>query len=117
MLAPVTLTIVVFVALVGLWGVASGARGGPPGRPLLMAAALAELELVVQAAVALAVIAGGHRPDSMGEFLGYLLVTVGMIPVAWARARGPHATRFDAVVLGIVCLVTAVAVLRLLSLW
>ncbi|MCB0881258.1 MAG: hypothetical protein KDC33_03450 [Thermoleophilia bacterium] len=117
LLAPVTLTIVAFLVLVGLWGVASGTRGGAPGRPLLMAAALAELELVVHAVVALAVMAAGHRPDSTGEFLGYVVVTVGMIPFALARARGPHATRFDAVVLGIVCLVTAVAVLRLLSLW
>lgn len=116
--AAISLSIVVFLVAVGLWGIASGvSRGSRPGQGLLIAAAIAELELIVQAVVAYAVIAGGHRPDSLGEFTGYAIVTVGMIPFAWARARSPHATRFDGVVLGIVCLVTAVAVLRLLSLW
>jgi len=117
MVPALTLSIVVFLVGLGFWGIATGATRRMPGRPLLVATLIAEAELVIQAAAAAVAIAAGHRPESTGEWVGYAIVTVGMIPFAWNRARGPHATPFDAAVLGIVCLVTAVAVLRLLSLW
>ena len=116
MVPALTLSIVVFLVALGFWGIAMGATRRRPGRPLLVAALIAEAELVIQAVAAVAAMAAGHRPDSTGEWAGYAIVTVGMIPFAWNRPRSPHATPFDAAVLGIVCLVTAVAVLRLPSL-
>jgi hypothetical protein len=76
-----------------------------------------EVELVIQAAVAVALLVAGHDPASLGEFLGYLVVTVALLPFALNRARHPEATRFDSAVVGVTAIAVAVAVLRLLSLW
>lgn len=117
MIAPLSLSIVVLLVLLGVAALVIGGSGKRPPRLLLAGVVLAEVELLAQAAFAWVAIAGGHRPTSLGEFAGYTFVTLGMLPFAWTRARGPHATRFDTVVVGIVCLVTAVATLRLMSLW
>lgn len=115
--AAISLSIAVFLAALAVWGTGAAFTRRRPQRGYLVAVAIAEVELLIQAVVALAIIAAGHRPDSMGEYLGYLVVTVALLPVAWNRARSPHATPWDNGVVAAVCVAVAVAVLRLLSLW
>jgi hypothetical protein len=114
---PVSLSIAVFLAALALWGAGAAVAGRTPQRGYLIAVAIAELELILQAVAALIVIATGHRPDVMGEYLGYLVVTVALLPFALNRARSPEATRWDNAVVAVTCVAVAVAVLRLLALW
>lgn len=117
MSAAVSLSIAVFLAALAVWGLALAALGRRPDRTYLIAVLVAEVELVLQAAVALAVVIAGHETESLGEFLGYLVVSVALVPFGLNRARAPEATRFDSAVLGIICIAVGVAVIRLLSLW
>lgn len=117
MIPVISLSIALFLGVLTVWGVAAAAVGRLPQRGYLVAVAVAELELIAQAVIALAVIVGGHRPESVGEFLGYAVVSVALLPFALNRARSPEATRWDNAVTGVVCLAVAIAVLRLLSLW
>jgi hypothetical protein len=113
----VSLSIALFLGVLAVWGLALAAAGRPPTRAYLVAGVIGEVELVLQGAVAAALLVAGHDPASVGEFLGYLLVTVGLLPVALNRARAPEATRFDAAVVAVTAIAVAVAVLRLQSLW
>jgi len=115
--AAISLSIALFLAALAVWGLLLAAAGRPPSRGYLIAVVVAEIELVLQAAVAGVLIVAGHDPDSLGEFLGYLVVTVALLPVALNRARHPQATRFDAAVVGVTAVAVGVATLRLLSLW
>jgi hypothetical protein len=113
----VSLAIVVFLLALSVWGLVLAVTGRAPDRTYLAAAVVGEIELLLQAIVALAVIAGGHRPPSMGEYLGYLAATVVLVPYGIVRARSPHANNWDSGVMAAVTFAVAVAVLRLLALW
>jgi hypothetical protein len=115
--AIVSLAIVVFLLALAVWGLALAVTRRPPDRTYVAALAVGEVELVIQAAVALIVIASGHRPPSMGEYLGYLLATVILVPYAIVRARAPEANHWDSAVGAAVTFAVAIAVLRLLALW
>ena len=106
---------VVAVALAALGGL-STALHRRIGTAHLAAAGLLEVLLVVQAALAGADLAGGHRPAELATFLAYL-VSVVLLPVAgllWARTEP---TRWAGTVLGVAALAVAVMVWRLLDLW
>jgi hypothetical protein len=115
--AIASLAIVVFLMALSVWGLALAVSRRPPDRTYLAAVAIGEVELVLQAIVALAVIAGGHRPPSLGEYLGYLLATVVLVPYGIVRGHSPHANHWDSGVIAVVTFAVAVAVLRLLALW
>lgn len=115
--AAAALTIAVFLLAVTGWGLVLAATRRRPATGFLIAVAIGELELLVQAAVAVGFLIAGHEPDSMGEFIGYLVVTTGLLPFALVRARAEEATPFDAAVVAVTAFAVAVAVLRLLSLW
>lgn len=86
-------------------------------RAFVVAALVAEAELIIQAAIAGVIVIGGHTTESLPEFVGYGISSVILIPVALERARGVEPNRWDPAIVGAVCLALAVAVLRLLSLW
>jgi hypothetical protein len=115
--AIASLAIFVFLMALSVWGLVLALTRRAPDRTYLTAAAIGELELIVQAIVALIVIAGGHRPPSLGEYLGYLLATVILVPYGIVRGRAPQANHWDSGVLAVVTFAVAVAVLRLLALW
>ena len=115
--AIIALAIFVFLMALSVWGLVLAVTRRPPDRTYLTAVAIGELELVLQAIVALAVIAGGHRPPAMGEYLGYLLATVVLLPYGIVRGRSPSANHWDSAVIAVVTFAVAVAVLRLLALW
>lgn len=76
------LTVVVVVVLVALAGLAlATAAGAPLERASTLASAVAEALLVVSAVVDVARILAGHRPDELLVHLGYVLVSVFLVPV------------------------------------
>jgi hypothetical protein len=111
------LAIFVFLMALSVWGLVLAVCRRPPNRTYLSAVVVGELELVIQAVVALVVIIAGHRPPSIAEYFGYLFVTVALVPYALARARSPQANYWDSSVVAVVTFAVAVAVLRLLDLW
>jgi len=113
----VALAIFVFLLALSVWGLVLAVTRRPPDRTYLTAVAIGEVELVLQAIVALIVIAGGHRPPAMGEYLGYLAATVILLPYGIVRGRSPNANHWDSAVIAVVTFAVAVAVLRLLALW
>ena len=111
----VALATVVAVVLAGLGGLSTALRRRI-GSAHLAAAGLLELVLLVQLGVAVAGIAGGHRPVELATFLAYLGSVV-LLPVAgvlWARSEP---SRWAGTVVGIAALVAAVMVWRLVQLW
>jgi hypothetical protein len=82
----------------------------------LVAAAVLEAVLLVQAGVAIVRLAGGYRPEETATFLGYLggVVLVPVAGVLWSRNEP---SRWAGSVLAVAALVTAVMVWRLLHLW
>lgn len=106
-----------FLLALSVWGLVLAVTRHPPDRTYLAGVALGEVELVLQAVVALVVIAGGHRPPSTGEYLGYLAATVILLPYGIVRGRSPQANHWDSAVIAVVTFAVAVAVLRLLALW
>jgi hypothetical protein len=115
--AIVALAIFLFLMALSVWGLVLAVTRRPPDRTYLAAAAIGEVELLLQAVVALIVIAGGHRPPSLGEYLGYLAATVILVPYGIVRGRSPQANHWDSGVMAAVTFAVAVAVLRLLALW
>jgi hypothetical protein len=107
------------VLLLGLaiWGIGRSVAGHSLNRPFVIAALVAEFELLVQAAIAGIVVIGGHTTESLPEFIGYGITSVILIPVTLERARGVEPSRWDPAIVGAVCLALSVAVLRLLALW
>ena len=123
MFTPLTLVVAFGLFAIALWGLGLAVVGSPPNRPFILAILIAEAELLVHAAIAGAAIIGGHRPDRMGEYLGYLLTSVmllflGFVVVVFVlQLTRAGSTRWDSATMGAVALAVGVAVLRLLGLW
>jgi hypothetical protein len=97
-------------------GVASTLARRQIGLLHLGVAAVLEVLLLVQAALAVAAMAGGDTPPETATFAGYLAGIV-LVPVAgtlWARTER---TRWAGTVLAVAAAVVAVMVWRLLQLW
>lgn len=117
MLTPLTLTIAVFLFALAVWGIGLSIAGRAPDRAYVIGVLLGEAEVVLHAVAALIAITAGHRPDSMGEFLGYLLTSVILLPFVLRLTQDGRATRWDSATIGFVALAVGVAVIRLLGLW
>lgn len=116
MVPALSLSIAVYLFALTLWGLALSLVGRPPDRTYLLATLLGEAEVLVHALIGGIGIAAGHRPGSMGEFLGYLLVSIMLIPFVLQLARA-GSTRWDSLTIGAVCLAVGVAVIRMMGLW
>ena len=87
-----------------------------PGKPLLQGLLVLQLLLLGQAGVAVARLLRGERPVEQGAFIGYLVVSVLLVPggLVWSFEEK---SRYGTLILGAACLVVAVLQVRLLSLW
>jgi len=112
------LALVATVALLALAAFAglTALRDRPIGRAHLLAAAAAELAVLVLAGAALVAIAGGERPAQPATFAGYLVTAVLLVPAGVALAR-MEPTRWGAAILAGAALVVPVLVLRLGQVW
>ena len=114
-MAPVPLLLIVLLAafVVGLLGAYEGLRDHAPGRALLRGVLLLQVLLLVQAAVAVyRLVQGDDDPASTGTYAGYLLLSVLLLPGAFALVVEER-TRYGSLVLGAGCLVVAVVQFRL----
>jgi len=116
-LTPLTLTVAVFLFALAVWGIGLAVAGRPPDRAYVIGVLLGEAEVLLHGAAALIAIAAGHRPDSMGEYLGYLLTSVVLLPFVLRLTHDGRSTRWDSATIGAVALAVGVAVIRLLGLW
>lgn len=113
-----SLTVAVAAVAIAL-AVAAGvlaARDLRPGKPLLQGLLLLQLLLLAQAAVAVVRLVGGDRPVETGAYVGYLVVSVLLVPggLVWSFEEK---SRYGTLVLAVVCLVVAVLQERLGTLW
>jgi hypothetical protein len=114
--AVLVTTITVVGVLLAVLGAATTLAGRRLGLVHLLGAALLEVLLLVQTALAAAALAGGDRPADTPTFVSYL-VAVLLVPVAgvlWARAEP---SRWAGSVIAVAGLVVAVMAWRLLRLW
>ena len=106
----------VVAVLLAVLGLASTVARRRTGSAHLAGAALLEALVVLQAALAMVRLAGGHRLADTATFLGYLAGVV-LVPVAGALWARSETTRWAGTVIAVAALVVAVMVWRLLQLW
>jgi hypothetical protein len=82
----------------------------------VVAGAVLELLVIVQALLAVARLVGGNRPSAVPTFVGYLLGSLVVLPlgVLWALEER---TRWSSVVLGIAAVTVTVIVVRMNVVW
>jgi hypothetical protein len=87
------------------------------GRSLLAVAAVGEAGLLVQVVWAVVRLAGGGRPEGgLAVFIGYLIGSLVILPVAAAWGLGER-TRWGPAVLAAGFLVMAVLIVRMQQVW
>ena len=109
-------SVTVVAAVLTVLGVLSTLARRRIGMAHLAVAALLEALLLLQAALAIADMVGGHRPEDTPTFVSYLFGVL-LVPVAgvlWARSER---TRWAGTVLAVAGVVVGVMVWRLLQLW
>jgi hypothetical protein len=117
------LVVVVLVALAALavFGIALSAVNRPPARSLRLATGAATALLTVQAGIAAVRVLAGHTLPETSTFLIYLVVTVGVLPIALqfatAESEDEGPTRWGGAVVAVAAIAVGVAVLRLQGLW
>ena len=116
MIAGLAYTLIGLSLVTTAWGLVTFSANKPPGAKQLIFAAVVELVTVVQSVIGLARLALGFRPVELATTIGYLLVIVILVPLAWFWANSER-TRFSGVVLAIAGLSVLGMTLRLLSLW
>ncbi len=100
----------------GAWCLVWAGRNRTVDRHQLAGAALVELAVVAQVAVAAVKLATGQRPSELAVFVGYLVAVLLVLPAGVALALAER-TRWGSVLLGAAGLVLAVLVLRLRQVW
>lgn len=101
--------------IAALAGITAVLRRGPH-LLTLGAAALVEVLLVGQAAVALVASLSGQTADEPGLFFAYVVAVVLILPATWLLAR-TEPNKFGSLVFVVGGLVLAVLVVRLQQLW
>ena len=110
---PLLPVVLLAVLVVGLYAALEGLRDRAPGRGLLRAVLLLQALLLVQAAVAVyRLVQRDDDPASTATYAGYLLLSVLLLPGAFALVAEER-SRYASLVLSAGCLVVAVVELRL----
>ena len=110
---PLLPVVLAATLLLGLLGAVEGLRDRAPGRGLLRGLLALQALLLVQAGLAVhRLVQGRDDPASTGTYAGYLLLSLLLLPGAFALVVEER-TRFGSLVLGAACLVVAVVELRL----
>jgi hypothetical protein len=110
------ISIIIVSLAVGAWCFVAVARDRWIDVTHLVGLALIEGLMLVQAALALAAIGGGHRPGEYVTFLGYLVTSVLMLPAAVGLGL-LEKTRWGSVIAGSAAVVAAVLTVRLQQVW
>ena len=116
MIFGLAVVVMVLAGTAMLWGLLTAVLNRPPGKAQLIFAAALELLTLVQSVVAFVLLGQGFRPAEFGTTIGYLIVVVLIIPLAWLWANSER-TRYSGVVLAVAAAGVLVMTSRLLSLW
>jgi hypothetical protein len=109
--------VVLYLALVAVLAglAAAGVRCGTAVRAGVV---IGEVLLIAQAAIDIVSYLRGHRPSEPATHLGYLVVSVVLLPLLAGRPLGEaEPSRTDFLVVALACGVTIVVVLRLHATW
>ena len=98
-----------------VWGLVTAAANKPPGKAQLIFAAVVELATVAQTVSGLVLLALGRPTLGLATTIGYLIVIVIFIPIAWFWANSER-TRHSGLVLAVAALAVLGMTLRLLTL-
>jgi hypothetical protein len=113
---PLAYAIIAGSVGLGVWCLASGARGRYLNQPQYSGLLLLSAVVLVQSIVAVVRLVGGERPSDLITFVGYLLTTALLMPAGvWVARMEP--TRWGSVIAGAASLVVAVLTLRCLQVW
>lgn len=111
----------VVLAVLAVLGIVLTVVGRPPDRLLRRAVAGSTALLLVQALIAGVRLAAGVRLPETQTFLIYLVVTVGVLPIALqfatAESEDEGPTRWGGAVVAVAAIALAVVELRLRDLW
>lgn len=112
------LVVAVLAVAVGL-AVAAGivaALGHAPPRRLLQGLLALQLVLLAQLVVVGYRLAQGTRPQEVGAFVGYLVLSLLLLPGGLALSVDER-SRYGTLVLGVACVTVAVVELRMVATW
>ena len=121
MIGWLVVVVLVVLAALALFGVVLTVANKPPTRELKLAVGAVTALLVVQAGIAAFRVLTGTALPEASTFLIYLVVSVGVLPIALQFAtaeteeEGP--TRWGGAVVAVAAIAVGVAVLRLQGLW
>ena len=108
--------LIVAALVLAAWSLIVVVLDRTPSDVLLIALALLETGLLVQAVVAAARLVGGDGPDSAVVFTGYLIASLLILPAGtfWSLAER---SRWGTGVLTVACLVVPVVIVRMNQTW
>lgn len=116
MVPPVPTVVVAVAFAAAAYGAWLVARNRPADVALLVASGVVEATLVVQAVVGIVALAGTNRAVSAPLFIGYLLVSLLVVPAGLLWGLLEH-SRWGPAVVAVACLVIPVLELRLQTVW
>jgi asparagine N-glycosylation enzyme membrane subunit Stt3 len=109
---PLSVVTIVAALVLAVWFLLRAALDRAPSRVDLIATLALSVLVAVLVVVAVVGLFGDHRPKDSTTFIGYLITTIAVAPVAFYLAR-LEPTRWGNLILGVACLVLPVLVLRL----
>ncbi|MFY1633820.1 hypothetical protein ACN27F_11165 [Solwaraspora sp. WMMB335] len=113
---PIATVAIVGALAVAGWALLCAALDRTPGRLQFGGLVVVEVVLLVLAVVAAVSALGGHRPGDPPVFIGYLITTLSLPPMAAVLGR-MEPTRWGSLTIGVFCLVIPVLVVRLQQTW
>lgn len=116
MTSGVTVAVLVAGAVLAACAAVLAALGREPGRRLLQGLLGFQLLLIAQLAVVLVRVGGGARPAETAAFVGYVVLSLLLLPGGLALSVDEH-SRYGTLVLGVAALVVVVVELRMDATW
>ncbi len=108
--------VLVGAGLLAAWSATAAALGLAPPRRLLQGLLTLQLLLLVQLGVGLWQISGGDGPAETGAYIGYVVMSLLLLPGALALTADER-SRYGTLVLGVACLTVAVVEVRMEAVW
>lgn len=112
----ITTAVLVACGLLAAWGAVVAALGQAPPRRFLQGTLALQLLLLGQLAYALWTMSGGTGPDETGAFVGYVVMSLLLLPGALALTVDER-SRYGTLVLAVACVTLAVVEVRMQATW
>lgn len=116
MSSGLVLAVLVVAGLLAAWAAVAAALGQQPARRFLQGLLGLQLVLLAQAGLVGYRLAEDVRPAETGAFVGYLVLSLLLLPGGLALSADEH-SRWATVVLAVATVTVAVVELRMVSTW